>query len=118
MPPNPPTNAQRETCLQHVQGDHFWYYIIFPFFLCYSVSCLIYNYVISFVYTPFYNTGANILSFEIDPPPKKDLHGRHFVGLTFSNFTKFFFTFSNTISYAYQISSSCNIYIFFSSGVP
>ena len=41
MPPNPPTNA-RGTCLRHVQGDHFWYYIIFLFFLCYSVSCLIY----------------------------------------------------------------------------
>ena len=28
----------------------------------------IYTYVISFIYTPFYHTGANILSFEIDPP--------------------------------------------------
>ena len=30
----------------------------------------VYNYVISFRYTPFYYTGANILSFEIDPPKK------------------------------------------------
>ena len=27
--------------LRHVEGDHFWCYIIFRFFLCYSVSCLI-----------------------------------------------------------------------------
>ena len=30
----------------------------------------IYNYVISFIYTSFYYTGANFLSFEIDPPKK------------------------------------------------
>ena len=43
------------------------------------------------MYTPFYHTGANILSFEIDPPPpKKNLHGCHFVGVTFSNLPKMF----------------------------
>ena len=31
----------------------------------------IHNYVISFIYTPFYHTEANILSIEIDPPPQK-----------------------------------------------
>ena len=70
----------------------------------------------SFIYTPFYHTGTSILSFEIDHPPppplppQKDLHGCHFVCLTFSNLTNLFiFIFSNTNSYVYQISSSCNI---------
>ena len=44
--PKPPyiraaAKAARGTCLRHVQSDHYWYYIIFRFFLCYSVSCLI-----------------------------------------------------------------------------
>ena len=43
--PKPPyiraaAKAARGTCLRHVQSDHYWYYIIFRFFLCYSVSCL------------------------------------------------------------------------------
>ena len=76
----------------------------------------------SFIYTPFYHTGANILSFEIDPP--KNLHGRHFVGITFSNLPPFFFTFSTTISYATKFQvlaisrrAQNRNYIFFSSWV-
>ena len=32
--------AARGTCLRHVEGDHFECYIIFRFFISYSVSCL------------------------------------------------------------------------------
>ena len=52
---------------------------------------ILYNYIISFIYTPVRHTGANILRFEIDPPKK--LHGRHFVGLTFSNLPPIFFVY-------------------------
>ena len=76
---------------------------------------------------PFYHTGANILSFEIDPPPlqKKPLHGRHFVGLTFSNMPQFFLPFLPLFHMytkfqvpAISRSAQNRNYIFFSSMVP
>ena len=80
----------------------------------------------SFIYTPFYHTGTNILSFEIDPPPQKDLHGCHFVYLTFSNLTNLFVLSFLTLIHMYTkfqvpaISRSAQNknYIFFSSVVP
>ena len=77
-----------------------------------------------YIYPLFYHTKANILSFEIDPP--KNLHGRHFVSLTFSNLQpNFFYLFvplfhMHTKFQVHAISRSAQnrTYIFFSSGAP
>ena len=49
-----------------------------------------YNNVMSLKYIPFYHTGANILCFEFDPLPPKNINGRHFVGVTFSKLIPIF----------------------------
>ena len=69
----------------------------------------IYTYVIALIYTPFYHTGANILSFEVAPPPPRKPTWPPFCGPDLFKFAPIFLTFSTNISYAYQISSSCNL---------
>ena len=58
--------AARRTCLRHVQGDYFWRYIIFRFFLCYSVSCLIlvYYQVIWYMIYLIFHCYASSMSYQ------------------------------------------------------